>query len=82
MKLPANHWKPAGHGFILTNSCMYQMQRNDTNNWKTIQYVGGTPSFRYVMEYPIYLEKESIYMLLTILIKYGKLILNFLEQSY
>ena len=45
MKLPANHWKPAGYGFILTNSCLYQMQRNNTNNWKTIQYVGGTPSF-------------------------------------
>ena len=46
MKLPANHWKPAGHGFILTNLCMYQMQGNDTNNWKTIQYVGGSPSFQ------------------------------------
>ena len=45
MALPANHWKPAGHGYILTNQCMYQAEGNDTNKWKTIQYQGSVPAF-------------------------------------
>ena len=38
MKLPNSGWKPVGHGYILTTSCMYQMQENDTNKWKIIEY--------------------------------------------
>ena len=45
MKLPGGGWKPVGHGHILTNDCMYQLQGNDTNNWKIIQYVNGAPRF-------------------------------------
>ena len=45
MKVLGVNWKPAGHGYILTNQCMYQVQGNDTNNWKTIQYLNGAPSF-------------------------------------
>ena len=44
-KIPGNNWKPVGSGFILTNSCMFQVQGIDLNNWKTIQYVSGTPDF-------------------------------------
>ena len=45
MVIPGGNWKPVGHGYILTNQCMFQVQGNDTNKWKTIQYVSGAPDF-------------------------------------
>ena len=44
MKLTGAYYKPVGHGYILTNQCMFQVQEN-TNSWKTIQYINGAPSF-------------------------------------
>ena len=45
MKLTGKYWKPAGHGYILANECMYQVQGNDTNNWKVVHYINGSPNF-------------------------------------
>ena len=44
MKLTGAYYKPVGHGYILTNQCMFQVQEN-TNSWKTIQYINGAPNF-------------------------------------
>ena len=45
MILHGNSWKPVGQGFILTNQLMYQVDQRNAYNWKTIQYVHGTPNF-------------------------------------
>ena len=45
IRIPGNNFKPVGHGYILTNQCMFQVQGNDTGNWKTIQYTNGAPIF-------------------------------------
>ena len=44
MKLTGAYYKPVGHGYILTHQCMFQVQEN-TNSWKTIQYINGAPNF-------------------------------------
>ena len=45
IQTPGNNWKPVGHGYILTNQCMFKVQENDTNKWKAIQYISGAPTF-------------------------------------
>ena len=45
MVIPGNNWKPVGHGYILTNQCMFQVQGNDITKWKNINYVSGAPNY-------------------------------------
>ena len=42
IELP-NAYKVAGHGYILTDKSVYQMNNNDINSWINLQYQGDFP---------------------------------------
>ena len=65
-------------GYILTNQCMFQVQGNDINNWKTIQYVSGAPDFSsYHGISHVFKRGKYLYAIDAILSIYGKLILSY-----
>ena len=45
MKIEIECFKPVGHGYIMTNECIYKVQGHDTNKWIAIQYKGSPPNF-------------------------------------